>query len=153
MFPLIGEPGEWDELTLLAATVALEAEAEPPEGQLAVAWVAKNRDQAWNLTLHQVLLGPEGKAYGDGKSYEPYSCWNDDYRMRAQTRLSALGAYEPAWKAAAAAQWHLQADPSNGATFYLNPDLTRRIRGGSLPTWFDERKVTAVIGRHTFLRV
>lgn len=153
-FPLLDEPGEWDELTLLAATVALEAQGEPPKGQVAVAWVAMNRVRGWSKTLHQVLLGPESRAYGDGKPYEPYSCWNDDYKQRAQARLSDMGAFAPAWSAAASALWQLGEDPSKGATFYLNPDLTRKIRPKhDLPSWFDPEKVTVVIARHTFLKL
>ena len=152
-FPLLDEPGFWDDLTLLSATVALEAEGEPPEGQLAVAYVAVNRSRAWTLDLPGVLLGPDRRAYGDGRPFEPYSCWNDDYRPRASARLAALGSFPPAWKAAAAALWGLVEDPTKGATFYLNPDLTRKIRPNhDLPSWFDPSKVTAVIGRHTFLR-
>jgi hypothetical protein len=54
------------------------------------------------------------------------------------------------------------ADPVKGATMYLNVEETRRLRGdGTLPPWaadptdatkVDARLVTAVIGRHTFLR-
>lgn len=151
-FPLLEEPGWWDELTLLAATVALEAEGEAAEGQLAVACVVMNRVRAWGRTLHQVILGPDGQAYDDGTPFEAWSCWNDDYRIQARARLDALGAFPPAWRAAAAALWQLTDDPSHGATFYLNVELTKKIRAGTLPAWFDPAKVTAVIGRHTFLR-
>ena len=38
-FPPTPPPLEWDQLTLYAATVFLEAEGEPNEGKVAVAWV------------------------------------------------------------------------------------------------------------------
>ncbi len=152
-FPLLEEPGEWSELTLLAATVALEAESEPPEGQLAVAFVTMNRVRGGWGSVHHVILGVDGHAYNDGRPFEAYSCWNDDYQAKARARLAALGSAAWAWKPAAAALWGLTDDPSLGATFYLNPDLTRKIRPQhDLPSWFDARKVTAVIGRHTFVR-
>lgn len=152
-FPLLEEPGWWDELTLLAATVALEAAGEPAEGQLAVAYVAMNRVRAWERPLHQVILGPDGQAYDDGRPYEAWSCWNDSERIRARARLTTLGAFPPAWRAAAASLWQLADDPSGGATFYLNVALTRKIRPAhDLPSWFDAAKVTVVIGRHTFVK-
>jgi spore germination cell wall hydrolase CwlJ-like protein len=161
---VVGDPGDWDELTLLAATVFLEAEGEPAEGQLAVAHVVMNRIALWRLPdVHTVILGPDRRAWGDQRPFEVFSCWNDDYRQRAEARLAAARDQqsEPAWRAAAAAFWHYSSDPSNGATFYLREDLTRTIRGGTLPSWaadphdptkLNEQRITARIGRHVFLR-
>ncbi len=153
MFP-VGEPAEtWDDLTLLAATVFLEAEGEPDLGKLAVAYVVMNRGK----TVLNAVLGPDGKAYGDGKPYEAFSCWNDDYKQQAATRLSTCGnRAEAAWRAAAAAFWGLISDPTSGADHYLNVELTRKIRGGSLPTWAEGpigRDQGIKIGNHTFLRL
>ena len=151
-FPLLEEPGEWDELTLIASTVALEAEGEPESGQLGVAYVVMNRVRLWDRTVHQVILGPDERAYGDGKAFEVFSCWNDTYKAHATARLSGLIAFPPAWKAAATAFWQLAADPTGGATHYLNVELTKKLRGGTLPAWFhSDNQVTAVIGRHHFL--
>lgn len=161
-FPLVEEPGTWDELTLLAATILLEAEAEPPDGQLAVGSVFRFRAELLHQTIRQAVLGPEGLAYGDGHAFEAASAWNDDYRPMARARLAGASdaAREAAWRAAAAALWRLLPDPAPGAYFYLNPELTRRIRGGTLPTWaatpgdatkLDREKLIAVIGRHAFL--
>jgi spore germination cell wall hydrolase CwlJ-like protein len=154
-FLVVTDPGDWDELTLLTATIFLEAEGEPEEGQLAVGWVVMNRLRLWRLTdVHTVILGPDRRAWGDQRPFEVFSCWNDDYRQRAEARLAAAqdASLEPAWRAAASAFWALRADPAGGATFYLNRPLTLRIRGGSLPSWYDPAKVTVVIGRHEFLR-
>ena len=163
-FPLVGEPGEWDELTLLAATVFLEGEAEPEEGQAAVAFVVMNRVAAgWAPTLMAAILGRDERVHGDARPYEAFSCWNDDYVARAVARLSEAPeeSRERAWKAAARAYWRLSLDPSKGACFYLNVAATLALRHGTLPAWaadpHDPRavnlgKVTEVIGRHTFMR-
>lgn len=153
-FPLIEEPGQWDDLTLVAATCFLEAEGEPVEGILGVCWVIRRRALDWGQGFKGAILGADGLAYGDGHPYEAFSCWGDEYRIRARARLSEAGdgVREPFWKAAAAALWELSPDPVGGASFYLNLPVTKKIRGGSLPGWYDQSKVTIMIGRHTFLR-
>lgn len=160
-FPLLGEPGDWDRLTLLAGTIRLEAEGEPEAGQLGVGYVVMNRVIFWKLDLHAVILGPDRRAYQDNKPFEPFSCWNSDYQPMAEARLAGAGeAAESAWRAAAAALWHLLPDPTHGAIFYLNVDLTKRLRHGTLPDWAADphdptlvhaNKVKVVLGRHTFL--
>jgi spore germination cell wall hydrolase CwlJ-like protein len=160
---LPGDPGEGDDLTLLAATVHLEAEGEPSPGPLAVAYVVVHRMAAWRSSLKRVILGPEEKAYDDGRPFEPFSCWNDSYRAMARARLAGASdrAREIAWRAAMGAVWACEPDPVVGALFYLNVTLTLRIRpDGRLPRWaadpldparVNAAKVVAVIGRHTFL--
>lgn len=162
-FPLLPEPAEWDELSLLAATIYLEAEGEPMEGKVGVGWVIRHRMEAWKLPMRQVILGPDGKAWGDGRPYEPWSCWGDDYRKRGAARLAAAAGpeVEAAWRAAAGTLWRLLPDTVDRATFYLNVEVTRKLRKGTLPDWaadpadktqLNRAKVTAVLGRHTFLR-
>ena len=152
-FPLLGEPGAWDALTLLAATVFLEAQDEPFDGLLGVAWVIRRRALDWNQGWHGAVLGRDARMADDARPFEPFSCWNDTDAPRSRARLiTALPAQaEPSWRVAAAVLWHLLPDPVAGAAFYLNIEVTRKIRGGSLPAWYDEGKVTAVLGRHTFL--
>ena len=153
-FPLVSDPGDWPELVLVAATVLLEAEGEPESGQMAVAHVISNRAEAGESPVRTVILGPDGRAWGDGRDYEPFSCWNQDAEARARARLASAPETSAAraWKAAAAGYWRLTPDPSHGAFFYLNVELTRRLRGGTLPDWFREEKVTTAYGRHTFMR-
>ena len=160
-FSLIVGPDRWDDLGLVASTVYLEADGEPDEGKLAVAYVIVNRRDTWHLPVRHVILGPEGSAWADSKPHEAFSCWNDDYRPIAESRLAAAGQQERCWWAAAAALWRMLPDPTHGATFYLNVPLTLKIRKGTLPTWAadptdptrpDPHKVAAVINRHTFLR-
>lgn len=150
---LVADPGTWPELVLYAATVFLEAEGEPDEGKVAVAYVIRNRMQERRQSIRQVILGKDERALGDGKAFEQFSCWNDDYVAQWTTRLAGAEGelYAQSWRAACGALWKLFVDPTRGATFYLNPTLTRQIRGGTLPSWYDPMKVHAKIGRHEFL--
>lgn len=161
-FPLVASIETWDDLTLAAATTYLEAESEPVEGQLGVAWRIRARSERWALTIRQVILGPEGGAYADGRPFEPFSCWGDDYRALAEARLGSALKTESCWRAAAGALWRLLPDPAEGALFYLNVALTKAgRRKHDLPDWaadpqdktcINQEKVVAVIGNHTFLR-
>lgn len=153
-FPLIEEPGVFDDLTLTAATILLESEGEPWEGQLAVGYVIAHRAEAWGSSIKRVILGPEERAYDDGRPFEAFSAWNDDYTPMARARLSgaAEGPRATAWHAAAGALWGMAPDPVPAALFYLNVPLTKKIRGGSLPSWYAPLKVVKTIGRHEFLR-
>jgi hypothetical protein len=151
-------PEMWPGLTLLAATVFLETDGEPDLGQLAVAFNPCNRARLNGWELHKVILGPDGKAYDDGRPYEPYSAWNDDYRNAARDRLLRItdSRWEHFYKMAAMAWWRLCPDPSDGAFFYLNPELTKRIRPShDLPSWWEidaDPASEIVIGDHAFRR-
>ena len=163
-FPLLGEPGELDALTLIAETCFLEADGEPTDGILGVAWVIRRRAVDWGFGWHKAILGPDAKAYDPAQPFEPFSCWNADYKVRAGARLSVASGRpvaEQHWRAAAGALWSFLPDPVNGATHYLNPEVTKRIRGGTFPSWaadkIDPTKlnttlIRATIGRHVFLK-
>lgn len=143
-----------DDLTLYTTTVYLEGESEPDDGKLAIAWTIRNRMDAQKRTARQVILGVEGLVDGDGRAYEAFSCWNDDYSYQRALRLAdpnpAL--WDACWRAAAAAYWRLLPDPTKGGTFYLNPVLTRKIRPRrDLPSWYDPARVTFRSGQHEFL--
>jgi Cell Wall Hydrolase len=148
------DPGHWPELALVAATIYLEAESEPEIGQLAVSYVIRNRMDKASASARVVILGKDQLAQGDGKPYEAWSCWNDDYVPARKSRLAQLEPtrWERAWRCACAAYWKLVPDPTSSADFYLNVELTKKLRGGSLPSWFDPKRVTVQINQHTFLR-
>jgi len=151
-------PEHWPGITLLAATVFLEAESEPEAGQLAVAFNPCNRSRINNWELHRSILGRDLKAYGDGLPYEIYSCWNDDYQRAAQYRLTQMPdlTWHYFYKLAVAAWWDYLKDPGNGSYFYLNAELTRQLRpAGDLPGWWatdTDPASEVVIGKHTFRR-
>lgn len=143
-----------DDLTLYAATVFLEGESEPDEGKLAVAWVIRNRMDAQKRLARQIILGVDGLVDGDGRPYEAFSCWNDDYRKQRTARFMSpdLIMWDRCWRAAVAAYWRLIPDPTKGATFYLNPTLTRQQRPlHDLPSWYAAQRVTLRVGRHEYL--
>jgi len=152
--PVELEPGYWPSMMLYAATVFLEAEGEPEPGQVAVAWVIRTRMDQQRASPRLVILGVDELAGDDGKPYEAFSCWNDDYVEARRRRLlqPEPNAWETAWRAASAAYWRLIPDPTHGASFYLNEELTRQIRPDhQLPSWFKRENVRCKIGRHTFL--
>lgn len=130
------------EVFWLTATVYQEAQGEPKEGKRAVAWVVMNRCRARNWRVPEIVFEPK-----------QFSCWNEDSRTR--TRLASINgtAWWESSDAAEDAFYQRGPDPTVGATHYLNEELTKRIRGGTLPSWFREEAVTARIGQHTFLRL
>ena len=148
------DPGLWPEMLLYASTILLEAEGEPDPGPLGVGFVIRNRMDQVHASIRAVILGADGLAQGDGRPWEGFSCFNDDYVEQRKARLTAPdpGRWERAWRAACSAYWHLVPDPTFGAWFYLNPELTRKIRPKhDLPPWYDPARVTIRINKHEFL--
>lgn len=147
-----------DDLTIMAATVYMEARGEPFIGKCAVAHVIMNRTRE-NLGPIDVVLAPW-----------QFSCWNTDSPTRRFLDfMNTTGEWEECVAAAAHAlfrRWYFDqhtplADPSGGAIFYLNVELTKSLRGGTLPKWaahpddntrINADKVTTVVGRHTFMK-
>lgn len=120
-----------NELWWLAETVRLEAGGEHETGQLAVACVIVTRSHKKVFSIRETVLAPL-----------QFSCWNGNSapRQRDEFQWSC-------WQAACAAYFSLATDPSKGATHYLRTDLDPK------PAWYDPSRVTATIGRHTFLRL
>ena len=127
-----------DDLYFLVLTVSMEAGGESYEGKLAVAYTIMNRGKS---VIDTVL-----------RSYQ-FSAWNTDSPTRMNIDDTPIANLKECYKASCAAYFKLSEDPSKGATHYLNEEVTRKARGGTLPTWFDESKVTARIERHTFLKL
>lgn len=127
-----------EERDYLVRTIAFEAANEPDEGQAAVAHVILNRKRSarWANTIKDVVTQP----------------WQFEPWMTRREEMESLAADDPRYLTAAriadavlAAQI---ADPTAGATHFLNSKLVRIRNGGSLPLWAagDGRS----IGRHTF---
>jgi spore germination cell wall hydrolase CwlJ-like protein len=72
--------------------------------------------------------------------------------MTRRKEIKALSATDPRYQdAARIADAVLSGDvpdPTEGATHFLNPDIVRKRRGGSLPAWAHNGGQS--IGRHTF---
>ena len=129
---------------LMIRTVIGEAGDQPYDGQAAVAHVILNR------------LASGNKAYGAG----PDAGVSDIIFKRNQfegaprpgLRRTQVDESSPTYKRAAAAVDDVLSgktpDPTGGAIAFLNPDVTRRRRGGSLPDWASGPGMT--IGDHTF---
>ncbi len=132
-----------NELFLLTATVAMEAEGEPYKGKLAVAYVVMNRSRRRVpfKSLSDVILDP----------YD-FSAWNTKGGRQLALDTIAFPIWRDSEKAAASAYYGIEKDPTGGATHYLNVHLTRRLRGGTLPAWLLAMKRTTKIGLHTFYK-
>ena len=126
------------QLFLLIATVAMEAEGEPYRGKLAVAYVIMNRASIYNQTIDQVVLKPFA-----------FSAWNTRGRKHKMQSIP-----DSAWfgseRAASSAYYRIEKDPTLGATHYLNIEVTKRMRGGTLPAWVKKLRYLISIGDHSF---
>ena len=127
-----------EERDYLIRTVVFEAGSESDEGKAAVVHVILNRIKSnrWADTIKGVVTAP----------------WQFEPWMTRRKEIKALSADDPRYQdAARIADAVLSGDvpdPTEGATHFLNPDIVRKRRGGSLPAW--ARGEGQSIGRHTF---
>ena len=127
-----------DEIALLTFTVAMEAEGEPLDGKLAVAWTIVNRSRKFGWSLSDTILKDKH-----------FSAWNEGSPTRMRLDVISNDVMMDAEWAALQAYHGFDEDPTGSATHYLNKALTIKIRG-SLPTWVSAMRETIIIGRHTF---
>ncbi len=125
---------------MMIKTVIGEADDQSDRGKAAVAHVIMNRvaDGRWGKTPTKVVLAR--------KQFEPWSTKADqlnaiDPESRKYQRTGAIIDDVESGKIP---------DPTGGATHFLDPVMTRRRRGGSLPDWASGDGVA--IGDHTFYR-
>lgn len=141
----IHDEGEWmnkqDELAVMAFTTVMEAEGEPDDGKLGVAWVIMNRSRKRNMAISDVCLEPYA-----------FSAWNTDSSTRKRLSRVTDAVMNAAKDAVTKAYYGAGTDPTHGATHYLNIELTKKLRGGTLPNWLQEMTQTVKIGKHTFYR-
>ena len=128
------------QLEQLGKTVYLESSGEPYKGKLAVAWVIVNRatDQRWK----------DDPAACCHEAYQ-FSCWNSDdstkeWRKARLDTMRGTDAYTESVRAACAAYFSLESDPTKGATHYL----VTRIQDQTY--WAKDKLPCAVIGHHSF---
>ena len=113
------------------ATIILEAQGEPFNGQVAVGEVIRNRvSKRWS-TPRRVCLAPK-----------QFSCWNQTAWFEERLRLVSKSVHEvaiDAWAKSATS------DLTHGATHYFNPRLAK-------PSWARKMVKTVTIGSHEFYR-
>ncbi len=121
-------------------TIAFEAAGEPEEGKAAVAHVILNRKRTgiWGETVRDVVTDP----------------WQFEPWMTRRKEVESLSPSDPRYRDAAliadAVLSGQMPDPTAGATHFLNPDVVRNRRGGTLPAWAQGEGQP--IGKHTFYK-
>jgi spore germination cell wall hydrolase CwlJ-like protein len=127
-----------EERDYLIRTLAFEAPYEPDMGKVAVVHVILNRTKSgrWGDNIKDVVTQP----------------WQFEPWMTRRKEIEKLASDDPRYlDAARIADSVLEGafpDPTAGATHFLNPEVVRKRRGGSLPTWASGEGQP--IGRHTF---
>jgi spore germination cell wall hydrolase CwlJ-like protein len=140
------QPKDWSDLEVMTGTIFLEAESESYLGKLKIAQVIVNRSNNRKIPIKSVCLAPF-----------QFSCWNEDYQVQAKRRFMNLpnGTVRDCWTASSLALTGAIIDEDK-FTHYLNVDLTKKIRGGSLPKWASqaiEKGNGKKIGQHTFFKL
>ena len=127
-----------DELIRVAQTVYGEARNQDIEGQIAVAWVIKNRtmDRRWPNSPAAVAM-----------QRKQFSCWNrgdpNNYVMLKVDLNKPLFLQIVSVVAAVFSGMHQ--DPTIGANHYHTKSVN--------PFWADRSKIKAEIGDHVFYRL
>jgi spore germination cell wall hydrolase CwlJ-like protein len=121
-------------------TIVFEADGEPEEGKIAVAYVILNRIKSggWGDSIKDVVTSP----------------WQFEPWMTKREAMEKLSPDDPRYMNAAQIADAVLAgqvpDPTAGAMYFLNPTVVRERRGGSLPAWAQGEGQS--IGHHTFYR-
>jgi N-acetylmuramoyl-L-alanine amidase len=122
----------------LIRTIVFEGSGETEIGKIAIGYVVLNRKRSgrWGDSMEDVVTSP----------------WQFEPWMTRRKAIKKLAATDPRYKdAARVADKVLMgavADPTEGATHFLNPVIVRHRRGGTLPAW--ARGEGQPIGRHVF---
>jgi spore germination cell wall hydrolase CwlJ-like protein len=137
---------EFSDEDLLTACLWAEARGEPEDGQKAVCSVIQNRvKKHMALSIRAVILKPKQFSWTDPNDV--------NFSKVFTARTDSPASWERASRIAQSALADNLEDFSRNADHYLNVELTKRFRGGTLPAWVDLSKQTVVIGNHTFLNL
>ena len=165
-----GQPLNLDELYCMAQNVYFEARHEPMLGKIAVAHVVMNRmeDKRWPGTVCEVVkegpireswktkkdptLAKEDRKYYPRRDRCQFSWWCDGHKDMLRVTYKDGTIIEQnmtAWRDSIHValfvmndKWEM--DPTDGATFYYNPNIAN-------PAWGGIYKETAVFGNHRFM--
>ncbi|MFZ5834008.1 MAG: cell wall hydrolase [Pseudomonadota bacterium] len=136
------------DLECFARTIWGEARGESEEGQIAVAWVMRNRVlAALGFIAKQKRAHP---LYGDGtlvgacRAPRQFSAWNVEDANRGKLLRAGFEdtAFCRAFAVACEVWGGLVKDPTGGATHYHRHDIE--------PVWAKSMKPRALIGLHIF---
>lgn len=133
---------------LIATCLWAEARGEPKEGQQAVCNVILNRvRRGMAPNIRRAILAPRQFSWTSPRDV--------NHAKALQAKEQDPQGWERAEKIASLAMTGVIEDLSKGADHYLNIEITRKLRGGTLPRWaqkgIDDGRITVVIGSHTFL--
>lgn len=143
------------DVDIMVRTVIGEAANEPDEGKIAVAWVIMTRaaqNVSWyggnnvaNVAMHKTVAMREGRVRTVWQ-FEPWMSrrvylWtiSKHSRLYLHTKRLVEGCINGTY-----------ADPTNGATHFLEPEIVRMRTGGTLPKWAQGEGRR--IGRHVFFK-
>lgn len=140
--PFPATHADWD---IAARTLLGEARGEPLDGQVAVAWVIRNRAERpswWGGTITDVCL----------KAWQ-FSCWSDGdpNKELIEKATPAQPAFRRALGIAALVLSGDFADPTDRATHYFTTQRPA-LDTPWPPVWARTLKDTVHIGAHTFMR-
>jgi spore germination cell wall hydrolase CwlJ-like protein len=165
-----GTPQNIDEVYCMAQNIYFEAREESMIGKIAVAHVVKNRikDKRWPDTVCKVVkqgpireswktkkdptLAKEDRVYYPRRDRCQFSWWcdgNKDMLWVTYKDGTVIPQNMTAWRDSIHValfvmndEWSM--DPTDGATFYYNPNIAN-------PGWAGKYKETAIFGNHRFM--
>ena len=127
---------------IMAKTLWGEARGESTEGQIAAAWVMRNRAQRPEFAGR--FVGLDGAVTKICLAPWQFSCWNVDDPNRNQMLRLLPTQYAKQHDICADVLEDVVRDPTNGADYYHNKFMS------PYPAWAAQFKQTATIGNHIF---
>lgn len=139
------------DMETMALTVWAEARGETPKGQIAVAWVIKNRYEHprwWSRNRNDGI--PDDTIAAVCRDPWQFSCWNpnDPNRVKlADERTLFRDDFKAIRELCVRVLENEIPDPTNTADHYCVTKIVNHVR------WAKGRKPCAVIGNHSFFRI
>jgi hypothetical protein len=137
-----------DSTTLFALNLYNESESEGQKGREAVAEVVMNRAKDKKEFIKPVIL--ESKQFSWLNESKVTGKIPPVFTRRTKKFLENKSIATPYLQIVNNFFSGRKTNHTQGATHYLNEVETKRIRGGSLPSWFYNLENRITIGRHTF---
>lgn len=135
------------DVRMLARTLWGEARGEPTEGQVAVAWVIRNRAERGRFAGR--LFGQEGAVAFVCLAPWQFSCWNEGDPNRTKLLVLAEDQFVDQLAIASNVLDGLVADPTNGADHYHTIEPPAWAQAWP-PDWAPTMRETARFGGHVF---